>query len=81
MMRTDTQAETSIHDIFTQTQRQLHNTLISSLVTNRIVINTTSHARDGGIETTLVSLADHLLQDDRHLFLVNHIGRSHHIVF
>ena len=43
MMRTDTQTETSIHDVLSQSKRQFHYTLIGSLIPNGIVVDATSH--------------------------------------
>ena len=80
MVRTDTQTKSAIHDIFAQSESQFHNALVGLFVTHGIVVDATSHTRNRRIKTTLIFLPDHLLQDDRHFLLVNHIRRGNHIV-
>ena len=81
MCGTDTQIHPSIDNIFTQSERQVHRSLLRLLIADGIVVDTACHSGNVGIEAVTILCADHLLEDYSHLLLVNHVRRGHHVVF
>ena len=75
----ETQRQAAIYDIFTQAQRDIGDTILSLLITDRVEVQRTGHTRDGRIEMILVAVAHHLLQDNSHLLLVDQVGGRRHI--
>ena len=79
MIGTNAERLTAVNDIFTQSEGQRGNSFLGSLVVDGIIVQRTQHAGDIRIIMVSVLLADHFLQDDGHLLLVNHIGGGCHI--
>ena len=75
----ETQRLSAIYDIFTQTEGNIGNSVFRLFVTDRIEIQRTGHAGDSRVEMIVVTVADHFLQDDRHLLLIDQVGRGSHI--
>ncbi len=79
MIRTNSQGLTSIHDILAQSERQTSDTLLCRLVAYRIIIERTKHTTHVRVEMVAIGLANHLLKDDRHLFLVDDVASGSHV--
>ena len=79
MVRANSQGLTAIHDILAQSERQAGDTLLRRLIPYRIIVEGAKHATHVRIESVAIILSYHLLQDDRHLLLVDDIASSSHI--
>ena len=79
MVRANSQGLTAIHDILAQSERQAGDTLLRRLIPYRIIVEGAKHATHVRIESVTMILSYHLLQDDRHLLLVDDIAGSSHI--
>ena len=79
MGRRETQSHASIYDILAQTESQIYRTFFSLFVTNGIIIERAGYTGHGRIITVTILIADYLLQDNGHLFLIDHIRSSLHI--
>ena len=74
------QALSAVHNVFAQSQGQVYGALFGLLVADGIIVDAACHTADDRIETCVVLLAHHFLQDDGHLFLVNHVAGGGHVV-
>ena len=81
VIRTDAQGLTTIHDILAQSQRQGSNTLLGLFIADGIEVQRAEHTAHVGIIVVAILFAHHLLQDDRHLLLVDDIAGGRHIGF
>ena len=79
MIRTHAQGLSAIHDIFSQSQCQTCNTLLSLLVADGVIIDRAQHTAEVGIVVVAILMSHHLLQYHSHLLLVYHIARGSHI--
>ena len=79
MVRADTERLSAVDDIFPQSEGQAGHTFFARLALQRVVVQRTQHTADVGIVAIAVALAHHLLQDDRHLLLVDDVRCGRHI--
>ena len=79
MIRTDAEGLTAIHDILTQSEGKTGYTLLCLLIADRIIVERTEHATHRRIIAGAVVLAHHLLQDNRHLLLVDDVAGGCHV--
>ena len=79
MIRTYPERQAPVHNVLAQTQGQAHDSLFGLFVPYRIVVQRAGYPRNRRIETVAMLRTHYLLQDDCHLFLVNHIAGSLHI--
>ena len=79
MIRAYPERLASVHDILTQSQGQIGNAFLRGLITNGIIIERAQHAAHIGIVMVAVGVANHLLQDNGHLLLVDDIARGRHV--
>ena len=80
VIRAHTQGGAAVHDVLAQAHCQGNGTLLGLLVAYGVVVYGACHARHVGIEARAVLLAHHFLQDNRHLLLVDYVGRGSHVV-
>ena len=69
----------AVHDVFSESQRERGNSVLSLLVAYGIVVERAQHTAEVGIITVVVLLANHLLKYHSHLFLVDDIARGGHV--
>ena len=79
MVGTDAQGLTAIDDILAQSEGETGDALLRRLVADGIVVERAKHTAHRGIEAVTILLAHHLLQDHRHLLLVDDVARGGHI--
>ena len=75
----ETQGLPAVDDILTQSQGDIRDPIFRLLVTDRIEIQGTGHARHRRIEMIIITGAHHFLQDDSHLLLIDQVRGSRHI--
>ena len=80
MGRADAQRESAIDDVFAQSQCQVDDAFVGTFVADGVVVDRTGHTRNLRIEAVAVLCADHLLQNDGHLLLVDDVRRGGHVV-
>ena len=79
VIRTDTQRKSAVNYVFTKSQRQAYSTFFCLLIVDRIIVDRTRHTRNGRIITVAILGTHYLLQDNRHLLLVDNIAGGLHI--
>ena len=79
MERTDAQGLAAVDDVFSQAERQGGDALFGLLFPDGIVVQGAEDTRDVRVETAAVVLACHLLENDRHLLLVDDVARGSHV--
>ena len=79
VVRTYAQRLSSVNDILAQSERQARNAFLRLLVAYGVIVYRAQHARHVRIVTVAVLLANHFLQYDGHLLLVDDVARGCHI--
>ena len=79
MIRTDTQGLTTIHDILTQSEGETGYAFLCLFISYRIIVERTEHTTHCWVETGAIILSHHLLQNNRHLLLVDDVAGGCHI--
>ena len=79
MERTDAQGLAAVDDVFSQAERQGGDALLGLLFPDGIVVQGAEDTRDVRVEAAAVVLACHLLENDRHLLLVDDVARGSHV--
>ena len=79
MIRTDTQGLTTIHDILTQSEGETGYAFLCLFISYRIIVKRTEHTTHRWVEAGAIILTHHLLQDNRHLLLVDDVAGGSHI--
>ncbi len=69
----------TLHNILAKPHRHIHNTIIASFITNRIIIYRPCHTRNSRIKQLIIFLPHNFLQHNSHLLLINKIVRRRHI--
>ena len=80
MIGADSQADSTVHNVFTQSHCQRYSTLFGFLISNGVVVDAACYTAYDGIETISVLFANHFLQDNSHLFLIDDIAGGRHVV-
>ena len=79
MIGREAECHTTVYDIFSQTEGEVHSTFFGFFITDRIIVQRACHTGHGRIITVTILIADYLLQDNGHLFLIDHIRSGLHI--
>ena len=81
VIRRETKCHTSVYNIFSQSKSQVHCAFFGFFISQGIIIERTCHAGHRRVVTVSVLISHNFLQDDCHLFLVDHVRCSLHIGF
>ena len=79
VVRTDTQGETAVDNVFSKSQRQAHRAFFGQFVVDGIIVDRAGHTGYGRIVTVAILGANHFLKDDGHLFLVDDVASGLHV--
>ena len=79
MIGRDAQRLSAIYDILAQSDGERGDTLLCRLLADGVIVQRTEHTRETGIIEITIAFTHHLLQDHRHLLLVDHVLRGEHI--
>ena len=81
MIGREAERHATVYDIFSQTEGEVHSAFFGFFITDRIIVQRACHTGHTGVVTVTILVADYLLQNDRHLFLVDDIACGLHICF
>ena len=75
------EGQASVYNVFPQSECQVDDAFFGLLVAQGVIIQRACYAGHAGVVAVAVLVAHHLLQDDRHLLLVDDVACGLHVCF